>query len=40
MRSHPSFDRHVAEDGILTQQELDEYDGEWENMETLSKGSF
>jgi hypothetical protein len=37
MRPHPRFDRHMVKDGILTQQELDEYYGKGKNMETLSR---
>ncbi|MDR2603345.1 MAG: hypothetical protein LBC11_02170 [Puniceicoccales bacterium] len=35
IRPHPSFDQHVVADGIMTQQELDEYYTAWEKYGTL-----
>ncbi|MDR2776785.1 MAG: hypothetical protein LBB17_01930 [Puniceicoccales bacterium] len=35
LRPHPSFDQHVVADGIMTQQELDEYYAAWEKYGTI-----
>ncbi|MDR1891303.1 MAG: hypothetical protein LBQ23_04010 [Puniceicoccales bacterium] len=35
---HPKFNYSVVADGIMTQQELDEYYGEWEKYGTIFRG--
>ncbi|MDR0741854.1 MAG: CDP-glycerol glycerophosphotransferase family protein [Puniceicoccales bacterium] len=38
LRPHPSFDQSVVADGIMTQQELDEYYAAWEKYGTIIRG--
>jgi CDP-glycerol glycerophosphotransferase (TagB/SpsB family) len=38
IKPHPKFDDRVVADGIMTQQELDEYYGEWEKSGTIFRG--
>jgi CDP-glycerol glycerophosphotransferase (TagB/SpsB family) len=35
VRPHPSFDQHIIADGIMTQQELDEYYAAWGKYGTI-----
>ncbi|MDR1232767.1 MAG: hypothetical protein LBJ75_00675 [Puniceicoccales bacterium] len=37
IKPHPGFDQHVVADGIMTQQELDEYYAAWEKYGTVVK---
>jgi hypothetical protein len=38
IKPHPDFDYRVVADGIMTQQELDEYYGEWDQYGTIFRG--